>query len=76
MRRGSRASLTRSATLAGDRPMMSEERVLIEGNLHKLGRRFKGWHRRYFRIRGCHMFYYKTAVSGNDACVKLHVVIV
>lgn len=41
----------------------SEERVLIEGNLQKLGRRFKGWHQRYFRIKGSHMYYYKKAVS-------------
>ena len=40
-----------------------EERVLIEGNLQKLGRRFKGWHQRYFRIKGSHMYYYKKAVS-------------
>ena len=43
---------------------MAEERVLIEGYLHKLGRMFKGWHRRYFRIKGSHMYYYKRVVGG------------
>ena len=53
---GRGAAATRSKSL-------KEERVVIEGTLHKLGRRFKGWHRRYFRISGSHMYCYKTAVS-------------
>lgn len=51
----------RSATVSTMSGM--EERVLIEGNLQKLGRRFKGWHQRYFRIKGSHMYYHKKAVS-------------
>ena len=54
-------TLVRSTTVSTVSGM--EERVLIEGNLQKLGRRFKGWHQRYFRIKGSHMYYYKKAVS-------------
>ena len=51
----------RSATVST--ASMKDERILIEGNLHKHGRRFKGWHQRYFRIKGSHLYHYKTAVS-------------
>lgn len=51
----------RSATISTMSGM--EERVLIEGDLQKLGRRFKRWHQRYFRIKGSHMYYYKKPVS-------------
>ena len=53
----------RSATVSTMSGRGMEERVLIEGNLQKLGRRFKGWHQRYFRIKGSHMYYHKKAVS-------------
>ena len=64
-RGGGGAPRPRSASLMV-RPTstVAEERVLIEGYLHKLGRRFKGWHKRYFRIKGSHMYYYKRVVSG------------
>ena len=38
-----------------------DEPVLVRGNLQKLGKRFKGWHQRYFEIQGSHMYYYKNA---------------
>ena len=39
----------------------TDEPVLVRGNLQKLGKRFKGWHQRYFEIQGSHMYYYKNA---------------
>lgn len=42
----------------------SEEPVQVFGYLQKQGRRLKGWHQRWFEIRGQHMYHYKTnAVS-------------
>ena len=47
----------------------TEAPVLVRGNLHKLGKRLKGWHQRYFEVQGSHMYYYKnTTVSY--ICVK------
>ena len=46
-----------------------DEPVLVRGNLQKLGKRFKGWHQRYFEIQGSHMYYYKNAtVSIYNGC--------
>ena len=62
-------TLVRSATVSTASGM--EERVLIEGDLQKLGRRFKRWHQRYFRIKGSHMYYYKKAVSNSYPSVHV-----
>lgn len=43
----------------------------MRGNLHKLGKRFKGWHQRYFEVQGSHMYYYKNAtVSELSMCCR------
>ena len=65
--------MVRSATVSTVSGM--KERVLIEGNLQKLGRRFKRWHQRYFRIKGSHMYYYKKPVSTYNITIILHIYI-
>ena len=41
-------------------PSPSALPVSLKSNLHKKGKRFKGWHQRYFEIQGKHLYYYKN----------------
>lgn len=45
-----------------------EEPIVLKSFLHKKGKRFKGWHQRYFEIQGTHMYYYKSAKVCTDVC--------
>ena len=76
---GSMLCITHCNTLLlQDSPVVpSNEPVQVFGYLQKQGRRLKGWHQRWFEIRGQHMYYYKTnAVSRNSiraaGCMYLH----
>ena len=45
----------------------SDDPVEVFGYLQKQGRRLKGWHQRWFEIRGQHMYYFKNnTVSGSQ----------
>lgn len=41
-------------------PSPTKQPISLKSNLHKKGKRFKGWHQRYFEIQGKHMYYYKN----------------
>lgn len=47
-------------------PSPSREPVVLKSNLHKKGKRLRGWHQRYFEIQGTHMYYYKNQTVSNN----------
>lgn len=52
-------------------PSPSREPVLLKSNLHKKGKRLRGWHQRYFEIQGTHMYYYKNQTVSNIIMVLI-----